>query len=296
MWAESEEGKGSTFHFTARFRLGQPVAEQEEALALGMIDLGGINVLLVEDNVFNQAVALQVLAKVGCNVVTASNGREALDAFDSQQFDVVLMDLQMPGIDGFEATRLIRGKETSRRTPIIAQTAHAFAEDRQRCLDVGMDEHISKPIKVPELIAVLQRFCSPPGREPASAYTAPDKAEEQRAVGSDKMVFNLEALCAHLGGDKETAMGMIDRFLSELPGLVAKLRAAAVAENLPLTAKLAHSLKGVAATFGAEVLAEVASETEQVAKKPGDQRLNALLSQIETELCALETSIARLRG
>jgi signal transduction histidine kinase/CheY-like chemotaxis protein/HPt (histidine-containing phosphotransfer) domain-containing protein len=296
MWAESEQGKGSTFHFTARFRLGQPVAEPDESPALGTIDLRGIKVLLVEDNVFNQAVAVQVLTKLGCDVVVASNGKEALEAFDAQKFDIILMDLQMPGIDGFEATSIIRAKETSRRTPIIAQTAHAFAEDRQRCLEVGMDEHISKPIKVPELIAVLKHFCVSPGGGPVTGYAVCDRVEGQRAVNSNKRVFNLEAFCSHLGGDKEAAMRMVDRFLSEIPELVAKLRSAAEVENWKLTAKLAHSLKGVSATFGAEVLAEVASETEKVVKEPGDQRIDALLSRMEVELRALEASVAQLRG
>jgi two-component system sensor histidine kinase/response regulator len=203
--------------------------------------------------------------------------------------------LQMPGIDGFEATSIIRAKETSRRTPIIAQTAHAFAEDRQRCLEVGMDEHISKPIKVPELIAVLKRFCVSPGGGPVTGYAVCERAEDQKAVNSNKRVFNLEAFCSHLGGDKEAAMRMIDRFLSEIPELVAKLRSAAAVENWKLTAKLAHSLKGVSATFGAEVLAEVASETEKVVKESGDQELDALLSRMETELRALEASVAQLR-
>ncbi len=166
MWVESEPGKGSVFHFTVRLRLGDsgdtaPVSNQSPVSKTG--EFFGLRVLLAEDNAFNQAVAVEVLKKQGCVVVVAANGREAVELFDPEKFDIVLMDLQMPELDGYEATRIIRAKETSTRIPIIAQTAHAFAEDRKECLAVGMDEFLSKPITVAELLKVFKRF-APRGR------------------------------------------------------------------------------------------------------------------------------------
>ena len=164
MHVESELGKGSKFHLTARFRLGRPVEATDNSTAeptATTVGLKGLKILLAEDNPFNQAVAVEVLKKQGCEVVVAATGREAVQVFDADRFDVVLMDVEMPDLDGFEATRIIREKETSTRVPIIAQTAHAFVADRERCLAAGMDEYIAKPINVNVLVKLLERFSLP---------------------------------------------------------------------------------------------------------------------------------------
>lgn len=296
MWVESEDGKGSTFHFTTRFELGRPVTEAVECAPdrMAQPDLIGIRILLAEDNVLNQAVAVQVLTKFGCEVVIASNGREAVQAFDSHQFDVILMDLQMPDMDGFEATSIIRAKQTTSRIPIIAQTAHAFAEDRQRCLEAGMDEHISKPINMRELQEVLARFCVSAGQGGVPGHEVCDKIYDVEALDANKEVFDLEPLRDRLGGDENSARQIVALFLSETPELVAKLRSAALAENWKLMAKLAHSLRGSSATLGADVLADVAGKVERVAQNPDDSTLSTLLSQLDAAVCALEASIQRL--
>ena len=134
MWAESQPGSGSTFHFTVRFRKSDSIDRADGSTTqelVAMTDLSGMKVLLAEDNIFNQAVAVEVLKKLGCDVEVASTGKEAVEAFASRKFDIILMDLQMPEIDGYEATRIIRAKESSTRIPIIAQTAHAFTEDKR---------------------------------------------------------------------------------------------------------------------------------------------------------------------
>jgi CheY-like chemotaxis protein len=168
---ESDVGSGSTFHFTARLRRSaqQPIAK--EAAASGVAEEreravnGGLRILLVEDNLVNQRVATRLLEKKGHQVSVADNGRAALHAYTRAPYDVVLMDVQMPEMDGLEATAAIRRHEADcngagRRVPIIAMTAHALSGDRERCLAAGMDDYVSKPIQSRALFGAIERVLS----------------------------------------------------------------------------------------------------------------------------------------
>jgi len=136
-----------------------------------------LRVLLVEDNRVNQLVARRLLEKLGCRIDVADNGREAVDAFSRNRYDVVFMDVQMPIMDGFEATALIRRDEaTGQRVPIIAMTAHAMKGDRERCLDAGMDDYIAKPVSLAALGKTLAGLQNRRGTEPAvPAPTNPER-------------------------------------------------------------------------------------------------------------------------
>jgi signal transduction histidine kinase/ActR/RegA family two-component response regulator len=165
MWAESELGKGSAFHFTARFgaattlpgRQIQPAQTQEHAAGLPDAPALSLSILLTEDNRVNQKVAIGLLEKRGHRVVVANNGCEALDALARQPFDLVLMDVQMPQMDGFEATMAIREKEklSTQHQMIVAMTAMALKGDDERCIAAGMDDYISKPINAARLDEIL---------------------------------------------------------------------------------------------------------------------------------------------
>jgi len=170
IWVESEPGKGSRFHFTARFRRAPDAARPPDGLAAmataAAVEPGppppftALAILLAEDNPVNQKLARRMLEKRGHKVVTAGNGTEALAAFERQPFDAVLMDVQMPEMDGFEATAGIRTRErqTGTRIPIIALTAHAMRGDRERCLEAGMDDYVPKPVQPAELFAAIERW------------------------------------------------------------------------------------------------------------------------------------------
>ncbi len=163
IWIESEVGKGATAHFTAQFQL-QPAGQAPGSVPAQSLStsvaVSPLRILLVEDHPVNQRLARIILEKQGHSVCLAVNGREAVAAAGNGRFDLILMDLQMPEMDGFDATREIRRLEPAgRRTPILALTAHAMAADRQRCLDAGMDGYISKPVRIDELANAIAAVC-----------------------------------------------------------------------------------------------------------------------------------------
>ena len=169
IWVESTLGRGSAFHFTTIF------AEGSEASAVAPHHLTAVTastkklrVLLAEDNAVNQTIATRVLEKQGHLVTVASDGRQAVALLDRACFDVVLMDVQMPEMDGFEATGVIRAGErgTSRHMPIIAMTAHAMHGDRDRCIAAGMDDYIAKPLDVRGLLELLEKFANTTHEDP----------------------------------------------------------------------------------------------------------------------------------
>jgi signal transduction histidine kinase/CHASE3 domain sensor protein len=167
LWAESEVGQGSTFHFTVR--LAQPSAAGAGAAdgaapVAGEPPLPRLRILLAEDNRVNQRVGVALLTKRGHTVEVAGNGREAVAAADARPFDLVLMDVQMPEMDGLEATRRIREREraTGQHLPIIALTAHAMKGDRERCLDAGMDEYVTKPLQAEPLLRTIREVLACP--------------------------------------------------------------------------------------------------------------------------------------
>jgi CheY-like chemotaxis protein len=174
IWLESELGKGSCFHFTAQVGIAARAAstepleqawlagshDQPRSLPRHALRAGprGLRVLLAEDNEVNQRLASRLIEKRGHTVVLASNGREALEAIEKQSFDLVVMDVQMPEVDGFEATAAIRRREneTGTHIPIIAMSAYALTGDRERCLAAGMDGYVSKPIQAKELFEAIE--------------------------------------------------------------------------------------------------------------------------------------------
>jgi CheY-like chemotaxis protein len=169
MWVESEVDVGSTFHFTIQAEQAEPseapAAEvgtmQRPQFDAGMAERLPLRILLVEDNLVNQKLAARLLERLGYQVDLAANGLEALDALRRQAYDVVLMDVLMPEMDGMEATRRIRQEMAKGQQPhIIAVTANAMKEDREKYLSAGMDDYLSKPIRVQELVEALSK-CAP---------------------------------------------------------------------------------------------------------------------------------------
>jgi len=160
LWVESTVDSGSTFHFTTRLGRGRGGAADRPTYASVPAPHRPLRVLLAEDNIVNQRLAVRLLEKAGHRVVIAENGLAACAAAAANTFDLVLMDVQMPDVDGFEATARIRAREqlAGGHVPIVAMTAHAMSGDRERCLAAGMDEYVSKPVRAESLFRVIDRL------------------------------------------------------------------------------------------------------------------------------------------
>ncbi|MDE2600261.1 MAG: response regulator [Rhodocyclaceae bacterium] len=220
-----------------------------------------LNILLAEDNPINQTLALRMLEKLGHHAHVVANGQAAIDAIDARPYDVVLMDVQMPVMGGFEATAAIRAREaeTGAHIPIVAMTAHAMAGDRERCLDAGMDDYVSKPIQSAVLDAAL-----------ANAIGVSD--EPSTEPGTDAMtsptLFDRRALIESLGGDMELYGEIVRLFLSHYPQELDNLQHALAADDAEKLHRIAHSLKGAISNFSAP-RATAAARTLEMALKGG---------------------------
>ena len=222
----------------------------------------GSQVLLVEDNAVNRQLAVELLQEVGVTTTTAGNGLEALAALEdpaSPAFDLVFMDLQMPEMDGFTATAKIRAMPKFAGLPIIAMTAHATVEERNRCLAAGMDEHISKPINVAVLYSALSRRLRPAGAErPAAKPRAAGEVELPPLPG-----LRVDEALARLGGDKRLYHSILLQFCLHNSDAVGKVLDALAEERFDDARRLAHTLKGLAGTIGAKKLQEAAQAFEE---------------------------------
>jgi two-component system CheB/CheR fusion protein len=157
IWLESEEGQGSAFHFTAPFTLGETIVPKRSTAPAAVPECAPLSILVAEDNVVSQKLVTALLKERGHVVTLAANGRRVLELVEQRDFDLILMDIQMPDMDGLQATAEIRRREvqTGKHIPIVAMTAHAMAGDRERCMDAGMDGYIAKPIHPGELMALI---------------------------------------------------------------------------------------------------------------------------------------------
>jgi PAS domain S-box-containing protein len=269
------------------------VSRQEATKAESVFDaqLGQrlpLRILLAEDNATNQKLALRLLERLGYRADVAGNGLETLEALERQAYDVVLMDVQMPEMDGLEATRRIRQKCPGDQGPyIIAMTANAMQGDREECLSAGMDDYISKPIRVGELVKALSQ-CQPLeveemaiSKEAETQKSGKSKAEEQTAAILDSAA--LERLRDLSGGDAKFISELIDTFLDSAPQLLANMRQALKKEDAAGLRLAAHSLKSNSADFGAMSLHSLCQELETLAKAGALTGAAELLAQIEAE-------------
>jgi signal transduction histidine kinase/CheY-like chemotaxis protein len=296
IWVESEVGKGSTFHFTARFGDNPEAADTGEEVEGGRAGERAargpsrrLHVLLVDDNAFNQKVGTVKLEKEGHRVRTASSGRKALALLEQQAFDLVLMDMQMPDMDGLEATRLIRAREdgTGRHVPVVAMTAHAMEGVRERCLAAGMDGYVSKPIRDRELWGAIAAVV-PAGvgqvfepDEPRSQAGKPDLPEPP----TDDMVLDRESALGRVGGNLDLLRQLAGVFREDCARLVPEVREALARGDAAGLREAAHTLKGMVGFFAAPAATVAARRLEQLGEQGqldgSEEVLATLVREIE---------------
>jgi PAS domain S-box-containing protein len=308
----STEGIGSTFSFTLRFRAFdetlaqlvhrgsvQPLPPQDlpvdsnndsddelgpQSRAILRPDSARTRVLLAEDNAVNQVVAVGMLKKLGALVDVVADGNAALLVLEKQTYDLVFMDIQMPILDGLEATRRIRKNEQRRRAPhlpVIAMTAHALIGDRERCLLAGMDDYVTKPIDFLVLSKVFskwQRVLAESTRSLRPANALPLSVAQQ-PLGP--MVFDRAGLLDRLGGDVALAKMLCETFTAGVPAEIALLRQHLNQGHLEGVHRLAHSVKGAAANVGAEALRAAAAELERSSKDADTTAIESFAQRLE---------------
>jgi PAS domain S-box-containing protein len=308
MWLESKVGTGTTFHFTAKFGIGTsetPSPATNSEAVLRIINKSArpvptltmerqrahdrkLRILLVEDGAINQRVATGLLESWGHDIKLAVNGKAAIDMFATDVFDMVLMDIQMPEMDGYEATAIIREQEDGSHTPIIAMTAAAMSDDRQRCLEAGMDDYVAKPIASDELYAIIEKYASSAFPSTARRVSQQERqGKHTTSADSNEAHIDLRKAESRIVGGSSAMKEVAELLIEELPKMLEAVESSvqtADAKSLRLTA---HTLKGSAEIFGASEVAAIARVLERMGKE-------SKLEGAEAESIKLAEEVSRL--
>jgi two-component system sensor histidine kinase/response regulator len=316
---ESEPGQGSTFWFTAKLQKGAHLLQATDSNALQpdvLASIHGASILLVEDNIFSQQVGQELLEDAGATVVVANNGKEAIDLLLKEHFDCVLMDVQMPVMDGYEATRLIRAHPKLSGTLIIAMTANAGREDQARCLAAGMDEFVTKPIAPNLLFSVLSKWMSQraaegrsvpvrstpaPGQAagaPAAAPVAAPAEEAQETIAEaqasgEPELFDLRALAQTFGNKPEKMRKYANMFIESAQDGLREVQVALAAGDMVRLAELGHRIKSSARAVGAMSFAELCLALEKMTPSDGIETARAVVVRMQPLLDRLREHIAQ---
>uniref|UniRef100_UPI00389AB88F response regulator n=1 Tax=Aeromonas veronii TaxID=654 RepID=UPI00389AB88F len=269
-------------------------ASPHHQVALPAHGLAGARLLLVDDNDMNREVALALLGKEQISLVCACDGAQALALLAQDRgFDGILMDCQMPVMDGYTATRLIRADPALARIPIIAMTASTMAGDKEKALAAGMNDHIAKPLNMPLLLTTLSHWITP-----ARPLAAASKLQVTDDATPWQGVPGLDVLrgMAVMGGDSALYRNMLQRFCSGQQGFAASFQSACASDDKVTARRLAHTLKGSASTIGATGVAEQAALLEQACEEGdyvrGATLLPSLMAELTPLLSGLETTLA----
>ena len=293
IWVESQLGVGSTFHFTAAFgrTSGISIKPLSPRFQPVMTAPASMRVLVVEDGHVNQLVSARMLEKRGHLVTLASSGQEAIDFFNSEPFDAILMDVQMPGMNGFEATAAIREieKKSGEHVRIIAMTANAMKGDREDCLAAGMDDYIAKPLRSVELFQVLEKNSRRSMvQEPEQPFTRVEAAAIRPPVES--VPFDLAAF-RESAGDEKLMRKLIAIFPEDTQKYLKKAEKALAAGKAKPLYEAAHSLKGMLGVYAADKALRLASELSEYAHAGDLKGAQLMYDQLKKECATLNEAL-----
>ncbi len=288
LWAESEVGQGSAFHFVVPLSAATPIETPasdhsiEPASDRTTNAASQLSILVAEDNAVNQAYVERVLLKQGHSVTLVDDGEQAIEAWQANPVDLILMDLQMPRVDGFQATTTIREEEegTANRTPIIALTAHA---DQQQCLDAGMDGYVAKPLHPNDLFAEIARVF---GSEPVTKV----QGQSPQPMAED-ILFDKAELMDRVNNDSEFLAELVELYNEDCPKMLTDLRNAIVDQDSLAVARSAHAFKGMVGNFCAANAVELARELEMMGKESVLTGAESLLESLEGQAVDLKDAL-----
>ncbi len=314
IWAESEPGLGSTFKFEIELRPAAVLPPQIGSRALSTASgapkrVRSLRVLLAEDNVVNQRLAVILLEKNGHRVTVVDDGEKAVNAFQAGPCDLILMDVQMPVMDGFAAVAEIRclEKMSDTHVPIVAMTAHAMKGDRERCLDAGMDGYVSKPIHPNELFDEIDRCYAEHGPAQGASTNEPSESSAVRVDpaaspvvqsphGDGELAIDWEAALHHTAGDRTLMKTMIDVFLAESPKMLDEVHAALAAHDAPRLRRAGHSLKGSCGYFAAERAYGAALAVEKLGQNGSLADAAPVVEELKCEIERLTPALATFQA
>lgn len=278
IWVQSSLGEGSTFHFTIHLRLADP--PESAPLAIDADELVGKRVkrrvLVVDDHEPNRKLAIRMLQRRGHECDSATDGDEAIAAVSRKSYDVVLMDVQMPGSDGFVATERIRQNEkaTGSHLPIVALTAHALTGDREKCLAAGMDEYLAKPIHANELIAMVERITSEATGHSTVANPPPYR-------NGDVKPFDISEALQRMNGETDLLIEHIGFVVSDAPQLIEKMREAIASSDAGSLTIAAHRLKSLVGAYSHDEAHELSYSLELMGKQDNLDDAEATIDRLE---------------
>ena len=255
-----------------------------------------LRILLIEDNAVNQLVTRRLLEREGHTVTVADNGLRGLEAVSREPFDAILMDVQMPDMDGIETTRAIRSRERSghRRVPIIAFTAHAMKEDRDRCLAAGMDAYLAKPVETAAMLEALEKVAGS-ARSPAADVAPPVASAAVSPAAQAADPPQIATIRRIVGGDDKLLHEVVQVFLEDSPAKLSALSVALAAQDANSVALAAHGLKGSAAALGARGATDASAHLEALARARNLAEADIAAAHVKEEFAALRESLAAWR-
>ncbi len=315
IWVDSEKDRGSVFSFEAEFGIQPYKSETTLSLPPDLVEskqsgikidpatlkaIRGAKVLLVDDNEINRQVATEFLEYAALSVATATNGKEAVAAVKSSHYDAVLMDIQMPEMDGYEATKLIRNWEATQKhilseqnvycIPIIAMTAHAMEGDKSICHAAGMNDYVTKPIETKQLFDVLHKWIQPGDRKVVDKQPAPEK--DDTYIPDQLPGIDVKTGLERLGGNKKLYKELLLKFIERYSLAPQQIRSALESNKTEEAAHLAHTYKGVSGNIGATKIYSSINELEQMFQQNKKSEIDGLLNTLEKETKRIADSLS----